>query len=381
MTKILVIAEDQTAIATIKAALAEEDMELVVVDNPDEGAIATQTQLPDLLLYSVQESYDTGLSLLKAMRSLSGTVTIPFIFLLPETFPANAYRHCMNAGADDCLVMPCTPTEMLAVIQGRLQQHRLVEGYLVQRLEQLRHNLAVALPHELRTPLQGIITSSELLSGYWETLEKEEIIEITENISLSAKRLNELIQKFLLYTKLDVAVNEPEEFHQWYFGTTRMSGLFLTALAEKIALHHDRRDDLRLNVCGAAIAIPKKWLAVLVEELVDNAFKFSEGSDRRVNAEVHIASKVQDDQWQMQIRDYGRGMTPEQIHHIGAYMQFDRAQYEQQGAGLGLAIAERIVKIYNGTITIDSKLNQGTMVTVSLPLGNDNEDDDDLIIG
>lgn len=381
MTKILVIAEDQTAIATIEAALVTEKVELLVVHNPQEGAIAAQTQLPDLLLYGVQQSYDAGLSLLKAMRSLSGTVTIPFVFILPETLPANAYRHCMNAGADDCLMMPCTPVEMLAVIQGRLQQHQLVEGYLAERLEQLRHNLAVALPHELRTPLQGLITSAELLSGYWETLKKEDIAEITENISLSAKRLNELIQKFLLYTKLDLAVNEPEEFHQWYFGTTRMSESFLTDIAKKIALHHDRRDDLRLNVCGATIAIPKKWLEILASELLDNAFKFSEGNDRRDNSEVQLESNVQDDQWKMKIRDYGRGMTLEQVRNIGAYMQFERSHYEQQGAGLGLAIAERIVKIYNGTMTIDSKLNQGTMVTVSLPLGNNNEDDDDLIIG
>lgn len=379
MNKILVIAEDQTAIATIKAALATEEVKLVVVHSANEGAIAAQAQLPDLLLYSVQQSYDAGLTLLEKMRAQSDTVTMPFIFLLPETTPANAHRHCMNAGADDCLVMPYTNAEMLAAIQGRLQRHQLVEGYLAQRLEQLRHNLAVALPHELRTPLQGIITSAELLHGYWETLKKDDITEITENISLSAKRLNELIQKFLLYTKLDLAANEPKESNQWYFGTTRTSELFLTSLVEKIAQRHQRSSDLRLKFCAAAIAIPEKWLGILVEELVENALKFSANYDHRDNAEILVTTQVQDDQWQMQIRDHGRGMTPEQIRDFGAYMQFDRSHYEQQGAGLGLAIAERIVKIYNGTMTIASKLNQGTMVTVLLPLGNGNEDDDSTI--
>jgi signal transduction histidine kinase len=118
-----------------------------------------------------------------------------------------------------------------------------------------------------------------------------------------------------------------------------------------------------------------------MEELVENAFKFSEDDDRRDKSEVQIKNTVQNDQWQIRIRDYGRGMTPEQIRDVGTFMQFNRSQYEQQGTGLGLAIAERIVKIYNGTMTINSKLNQGTMVTVLLPLGNDNENDDDSIIG
>jgi signal transduction histidine kinase len=379
VTKILVIAEDRAAIATIKAALVTEKVDWVVVDNPDEGAIAAQTQLPDLLLYSVQTSYDAGLTCLEKMRAHSETVTIPFIFLLPETTPATAHRHCMNAGADDCLVMPYSNAEMLTAIKGRLQQHQREEAYLVQRLEQLRHNLAVAIPHELHTPLQGIITSAELLSGYWNTLDEDDIIEITENIILSAKRLHELIQKFLLFTQLDLVVNEPNDFRHWYVGTTQQGKPFLTALATKVAAQYHRSENLGLNACAAAIAVPEKWLKILVEELVDNAFKFSEGHDQRDHSEVRIVSKVQDDQWKLQIRDYGRGMTPEQVRQIGAYMQFDRSQYEQQGAGLGLAIAERIVKIYNGAMTIDSKLNQGTMVTVFLPLGN--EDDDALIIG
>ncbi|NJN72460.1 MAG: response regulator [Limnothrix sp. RL_2_0] len=381
MTKVLVVAEEGSGIAAIRAALVTEGFELLVVNSAQEGAIAAQAQLPDLMLYSVQKSHEAGISLLETMRGQSVTVTMPFIFLLPETTPSHAHRYCMNAGADDCLVKPYTNAEIRAAIQGRLQQHQLVKTYLFERLAQLRHNLAVALPHELRTPLQGIITSAELLNGYWETLEEADITEITENISLSAKRLNELIQKFLLYTKLDLASSEPEDFNQWYFGTTRTGERLLTSIAEKVARRHQRSNDLRLDLCTAEIAIPEKWLRILVEELLENAFKFSGDDDCHNNPEILINSRVQGDQWRIQIRDHGRGMTPEEIRDFGAYIQFNRLRYEQQGVGLGLAIAERIVKIYNGTMTIDSNINQGTMVTVSLPLGNDNEDHDDLIIG
>jgi signal transduction histidine kinase len=61
-------------------------------------------------------------------------------------------------------------------------------------------------------------------------------------------------------------------------------------------------------------------------------------------------------------------MTPEQIASVGAYMQFDRRFYEQQGSGLGLVIAKRLVELYEGGVIIDSVVNQGTTVTMSLRL-------------
>ena len=70
----------------------------------------------------------------------------------------------------------------------------------------------------------------------------------------------------------------------------------------------------------------------------------------------------------LHIVDHGRGMTPEQIDDVGAYMQFNRKFYEQQGSGLGLAIARRIAEIHNGSFVIQSVANQQTTVSIFLPL-------------
>jgi signal transduction histidine kinase len=66
--------------------------------------------------------------------------------------------------------------------------------------------------------------------------------------------------------------------------------------------------------------------------------------------------------------DRGRGMSAQQIAWIEAYRQFDRPTYEQQGFGLGLAIAQQLAQIYGGQLIVDSILSQGTNVTISLPL-------------
>jgi signal transduction histidine kinase len=61
-------------------------------------------------------------------------------------------------------------------------------------------------------------------------------------------------------------------------------------------------------------------------------------------------------------------MDPEQVAEIGAYMQFERRLYEQQGSGLGLVICKRLAEMHGGDLMIDSALGQGTTTSVRLPL-------------
>jgi two-component system, sensor histidine kinase and response regulator len=63
-------------------------------------------------------------------------------------------------------------------------------------------------------------------------------------------------------------------------------------------------------------------------------------------------------------------MSPEQISRVGAYVQFERNLYEQQGMGLGLILAKRLAKLYGGDLTITSKPGQGTTVSVTLQIAD-----------
>ncbi len=71
-------------------------------------------------------------------------------------------------------------------------------------------------------------------------------------------------------------------------------------------------------------------------------------------------------------------MTPEQVKNIGGLAQFDRHLYEQQGAGLGLAITQKLVELYNGTFIVESTADKGTAVFVSLPIATDKDIDEIL---
>ncbi len=67
------------------------------------------------------------------------------------------------------------------------------------------------------------------------------------------------------------------------------------------------------------------------------------------------------------ISDHGAGMTPAQIAQVGAYQQFERDKREQQGMGLGLAIAKKLAEVHGGTLGFANGEKAGLIVTIDLP--------------
>ena len=61
-------------------------------------------------------------------------------------------------------------------------------------------------------------------------------------------------------------------------------------------------------------------------------------------------------------------MTPEQISNVGAYKQFERTVYEQQGVGLGLSIAKKLTDLHDGVFKIESAVGKGTKIVFSLKI-------------
>lgn len=109
---------------------------------------------------------------------------------------------------------------------------------------------------------------------------------------------------------------------------------FLTAITVKskadIAC---RADDLVMNLENVEISMIERDFLSLIDELADNAFKFS-----KAGSSVVVSSKLKDKMFHLSITDHGRGTTEAQIAKVGAFLQFDRKKHEQQGMGLGLQI-------------------------------------------
>jgi signal transduction histidine kinase len=228
-------------------------------------------------------------------------------------------------------------------------------------MDALRSSITLSLPHEFQTPLSGIIGLSELLMLQGTEIPPEEVYEYANGIHRSAKRLHRLIQNYLLYSKLLLLRSQGKaKFTSPYPTNSQMT---IGNISDRKAREYDRFDDLDLDLVEVNLAVSSDDLVKITEELVDNAFKYSQNGSK-----VIVSSQINGDRWILTIQDCGRGMNDEQIANVGAFMQFERRFYEQQGTGLGLSLARTLVEFYGGDIEIQSKENLGTKILIALPL-------------
>jgi len=103
----------------------------------------------------------------------------------------------------------------------------------------------------------------------------------------------------------------------------------------------------------------------IVSELVDNALKFSEAGQPVKVSVVAPGRRVT-----LTVADAGRGMTPDQIREVGAFGQFNRAVFEQQGSGLGLVLVKGIIEASGGAFDLRSAPGAGTTVSATWPVSD-----------
>ena len=362
MAKILVIEDEESIRENILDLLEAENFEGIGAINGKVGIKLANEQIPDLILCDMMMPEVDGHGVLKALRSEPLTATIPFIFLTAKADKSDI-RTGMELGADDYITKPCTPQELLKAIAIRLEKQKTISRQSQKTLDELRTNISMSLPHELRTPLNAIMGFSELILSEYQVLEESDMLEMIGQIQTSGHRLYRLIQNFLLYAELEIAATNPELLKEMRNSEFSCVKSLLTQKARQQAKHANRTDDLQLNLQDSSVAIDSVRLAKIVEELLDNAFKFSlEGTP------VVLSTVVENQTFILSVKDQGRGMTADQIAQLEAYRQFDRKLYQQAGLGLGLAIVQRLAELHGGKFKIESLPQQETIVCVSLPV-------------
>lgn len=359
MKTVLIIEDDLLVRESIQDWLEIQGFQVIGADNGSLGIQLAQERLPDVILCDVEMPGISGYDVLTALRHNPLTIGLPFIFLTGRDTRTD-FRQGMNLGADDYLTKPCDPQELLTAITSRLEKHQALQSQTQKQLEELRSSIALSLPHELRTPLTGILSAVETLRILADNIDRETVLEIADAVQISAERLHRLIQNFLLYARLEVAAHTAEMPPASQVIATQNPALLIYQTANQWAEQQQRALDLQMDLQNVAIAFPEAELRKVLQELIDNAFKFSKSGQS-----VQITSRIEPETYQVQITNQGRGMTAEQIANLGAYIQFNRKFYEQQGTGLGLTIAKRLLEYYDGRLTMHSIPDQETTVQMT----------------
>ncbi len=362
MADIVVIEDDLLTRNMIVDTLRVEGYNPKGVGQGNLGVQIVREWLPDLVLCDVGIPGMDGYKVLQELRQDSRTRTLPFIFLTARD-RVEDMRRGMELGADDYIFKPFSPPELLNSVKTQLGKRQAIEREHETTMRQLRHNILYSLPHELRTPLAIILGNSELMVEDHDRLSQDDLLHMSEAIYKHSRRLYRLIENYLVYAQLEVVASDREQHEALRSNIVKDTAPIIEKQARQTAVAAGRGDDLEMTVSGVALRIAADDLRKIVTELVDNACKFSDPG-----TPIIVEASRDGDRYTFCVRDEGRGMSANQIRQIGAYMQFDRRMYEQQGLGLGLTVARRLVELHGGELKITSALGAGTSVCAHFAL-------------
>ena len=360
--KVLIIDDTEEVRMLISESLKLYGFDILLAEDGLKGTELAKEHLPDLIICDIRMPKKDGYETLTGLRDDEVTATIPFIFLSGASEKIDM-RKGMELGADDYLTKPFTHKELMAAVNARLEKQADFQRQSEKKLDELRGNITMALPHELRTPLNGILGLASLMIDDHSTMPAAEVLESAKFIHESALRLHRLIENFLVYSQIQLMATKSEKIDTSGAIDPIPAHQIIPELARPIAKRYKREADLDMHLANASLLIPPDNFRKIIEELVENAFKFSE-----TGKPVHIISEISNSTYHITIADHGRGMTPEQIGRIGPHIQFDRKTYEQQGSGLGLIIAKRLTELLGGQFSIHSKFGVETTVKVSFAI-------------
>ena len=222
--------------------------------------------------------------------------------------------------------------------------------------ERTRREFTANVSHELKTPLQGIMGSAELIEAGM--VKPEDMPRFIGHIRKEAARLVDLIEDIIRLSQLDEARELPCE------------DVDLLALAQGVERDltpaaEARHVTLSLSGSGATLHGVRRLLYEIVYNLCDNAIKYNvEGG--QVNIDVTADGKNA----AVTVKDTGIGIPPE--HQDRVFERFYRVDKSHSkasgGTGLGLSIVKHAVQYHHGTIALTSEPGKGTTITAVFPL-------------
>lgn len=222
--------------------------------------------------------------------------------------------------------------------------------------ERLRREFTANVSHELKTPLQSITGSAELIENG--LVKDEDMSRFVGHIRKEATRLVTLVEDIIRLSQLDEQTELPKE------------NVSLYEIAKEVRdLLRERADskDIMLTISGSSGNVfgVKNLLFEIIYNLCDNGIKYAHDGGK-----VEIDISETEKEVKLTVSDNGSGIAPE--HHERIFERFYRVDKSHSkksgGTGLGLSIVKHSVMYHDGKISIQSGVNKGTAITVVLPI-------------
>ena len=221
------------------------------------------------------------------------------------------------------------------------------------REKEFLKNTISDISHQLKTPLAALNIYNGLLQD--EDIEVSSVKEFADLSEQELDRIETLVQSLLKITRLDAGAIVLEKTAENVADMMRDIELHFAYRARQ-----EKKEIILSGSDHLSLFCDRDWLNEAIDNIVKNAFDHTESG-----ATICITWKELPSGVQIVIKDNGRGIHPEDIHHIFKRFYRSRFSKDKQGIGLGLSLAKAIVEAHNGTIEVDSELGIGTTFTMN----------------
>lgn len=230
-------------------------------------------------------------------------------------------------------------------------------------VDRMKSEFLYAAAHEIRTPMAIIYGFSELLitGGF----DNKSTLDITQTIHNQAKDLTHLINELL-----DIARIESRKGKDFVITEVSIEHLLLDIKKEWCSLVGLERISIQIPKDTPRLQVDKDKIKQAITNVISNAFKYS-ATDSVVKVSVISNKSSAKNLMGIEIQDNGFGMSTSDLSHL--FERFWRADSHKNiaGTGLGMSIVKEIIEIHQGYIEVSSEVNQGTTITLWLPVPNE----------
>lgn len=379
---VLMIVDDEPDMRQYLLSFLEADYRVSLSRDGRQALELARKLKPDLMLLDLMLPEIDGHEVCRMLKEDPDTRSIKIVLLTARVDEA-AKITALENGADDFLTKPFSRTEIETRLRNLLETSKLeseirdrnqaletamselktTQATLVQseKLNALG-SLSAGLLHEVNNPLNYVIAALQMFSIEDEVANNEELQDYLKDINEGVERIRHIVTDLRTFA-------HPSELDK----RTAFSIASVVDSARRFTSHDSENVDIVLELNGndSVIGSQGHIIQILVN-LINNAIKACEASDRDVRGEVRIVSENQGDRVLLMVKDNGIGM--DEVTLTKVFDPFFTTRDVGDGMGLGLSICHTIMKNHGGQIKVSSELGVGTVFTLDLPTKLENHD-------
>jgi len=346
---ILVVDDTPENLRLLMGILAEQGYRVRPVPSGTRALATIQLELPDLILLDIKMPDMSGYEVCKQLKANERTRDIPVIFLSALNKVEDKAKG-FEVGGVDYITKPFQVEEVLARVETHLASQQLRKAFEKKNAELVAVNkelrdFAYIVSHDLKAPLRSINQLVHGLVKDYANAFDEKGKEMTELLCNRAKRMDNLIDGILEYSRVG-RIGETQE--QIDLNTLVNEVIEMIAVPESMQIAVE--NDLPVVVGD------RTRLEQVFQNLLSNALKFMDKSEGKIT----IGCVDGGAHWIFSVVDNGQGIDPKDHEKIFKIFQTLRPHDDQESTGVGLTIVKKIVELYGGKIWVESAVGQGS---------------------